>query len=101
MILQTFKKIAQRAAELYAIQLFLHLLLNLHCPRHNDAVPSILFLPNLTNVCNELVAGARRDGVPDAGTASERSADGFRGQSWQHGDRLVFAGLHVPRSQPH
>jgi len=40
MILRTFKKIAQRAAELYAIQLFLHLLLNLHCKRHNDTVPS-------------------------------------------------------------
>jgi len=34
------KKIAQRAAELYAIQHFLYLRLNLHCQRHNDTVPS-------------------------------------------------------------
>jgi len=36
MILLNFKKIAQRAAELYAIQLFLYL----HCQRHHDTVPS-------------------------------------------------------------
>jgi len=40
MILQNFKKITQRAAELYAIQLFLYVPLNLHCQRHNDTVPS-------------------------------------------------------------
>jgi len=40
MILQNFKEIAQHAAELYAIPLFLYLPLNLHCQRHNDTVPS-------------------------------------------------------------
>jgi len=40
MIQQNFKKIAQCAAELCAILLFLYLPLNLHCQWHNHTVPS-------------------------------------------------------------
>jgi len=41
MILQNFKKIAQRAAELYAIQLSLYLPLNLHCQQHSVVMQPI------------------------------------------------------------
>jgi len=39
MIRQNFTKITQLTAELYVVQLFLYLPLNLHCQRYNGTVP--------------------------------------------------------------
>jgi len=87
MILQNFKKIAQRAAELYkpTIHLFLYLPTNLHCQRHNDTVPScrpsIALLPWRYSVAHRLLVsvaacGPRsREPVAQLGVTAANNCD--------------------------
>jgi len=71
MILQNFKKICQRPAELYAILLFFiaYLSLSLHCQRHNETVPSctpsiVCILCILCSLIGGTVPSSRTRGRP-------------------------------------